>query len=166
MAPVNKNPALTIEEARILFTYDPVAGTLRCNVTEGRRFKGTLYDPAGTVHVDDFNYAVTRLCWFLYYGVWPIDLVDHRDRDNRNNTIDNLREATHSQNQHNKIQIGATGYPGVTWRNRATNPYLTKIRINGKRINLGSFPTAEAAAEAYKQAKQKYHGEFTPEELR
>lgn len=165
MAELVKNPPLTLERAQELFEYDPGTGDLICSTNEGRRVKGIVYNPAGTVHVDGFNYQVTRICWLLYYGEWPSGLVDHRNRHEHDNKIGNLREATHRQNQQNKIQIGKSGYPGVTWRNRAKNPWLAKIRVDGRRINLGCFPTAEAAAEAYAEAKRKYHGEFSPEEL-
>lgn len=161
MAHLKTNPDLNLEDARRLFIYNPKTGDLICNTDEGRRIKGLVYNPARTVLVDGFNYQVTRLCWFLYYGSWPKQLVDHKDRNESNNRIDNLREATHQQNQQNKIQLGATGYPGVTKRNRA-KPYLAKIRVDGARINLGSFYTAEEAFEAYKTAKRKYHGDFSP----
>lgn len=164
MAYVERNPRMTLAQAQELFEYNPLTGELICRSSEGRRVQGTVYKADGTVIVDGFNYAVTRVCWFLYHKKWPEELVDHEDRDPANNRINNLREATYQQNQHNKLQIGATGFPGVTKRNRA-KPYLAKIRIGGVRINLGSFYTAEEAAEAYRQAKQKYHGEFTPKEL-
>lgn len=165
MAPIYKNPPLNLERARSLFKYDSITGRLVCIKSEGRRRAGFTYKNYGTILVDGVHYKIHRLIWFIEKGEWPKELLDHKDRNHKHNKLGNLREATYSQNQYNKIQVGATGYPGVTKRNRP-KPYLAKIRVEGKRINLGSFYTAEEAAEAYRQAKAKYHGEFSPLEPR
>jgi len=148
---------ITAERVRELFTYDPQDGILI-------RVKSNRYDMLGIitgvkVYIDRQHYDTARIIWLHYYGKHPMFLVDHINRDHRDNRIDNLRDATPTQNQYNKVQPNIHGYKGVTWRDRKS-PWLAKIRVNGVRINLGSFATKEEAAKAYEEACLKYHGEY------
>jgi hypothetical protein len=103
--------------------------------------------------------------WILesFYGVsiGGCD-VDHINRDKLDNRKENLRVVKRKENQCNKgIQINNTsGYKGVDWVKKA-GKWRAKIRV-GKRhqIHLGYFDAIEDAAAAYKEAQQKYHGEF------
>ncbi len=47
-----------------------------------------------------------------------------------------------------------SGYRGVAWNKSGGKhrKYVAYMRVNGERIHLGSFPTAEAASEAYEEA--------------
>lgn len=99
------------------------------------------------------TYLMHRLAWFYVKGVWPTKLIDHKDCINYHNWFDNLREATHQENNRNKAvtKSNTSGYKGV-------NPGK-----NGKfraYICLGSFNTKEEAHEAYRQAALKLHGDF------
>ena len=48
------------------------------------------------------TYAVHIIIWILHNGPVPLGFdVDHKDTNNQNNKISNLRLATHGQNQHN-----------------------------------------------------------------
>lgn len=87
--------------------------------------------------------------------------VDHRDGDGLNNRRANLREATRSQNQHNRrIRTDiSSGFKGVYWNKRGQK-WRAFIRINGKEKHLGYFTTPEEAHAAYCAASDKYHGEF------
>lgn len=87
--------------------------------------------------------------------------VDHKDRNGLNNQKENLRYATHSQNNMNKgLQFNNTsGFKGVSWNNRL-GKYHAYIHINRKRIHLGFFTNKIDAALAYNSAAPKYHGEF------
>ena len=46
----------------------------------------------------------------------------------------------------------ATGVTGVTFS--LSNMYQVRIRIKGKRYDLGSYPTIEEAEEVYKRARR------------
>jgi hypothetical protein len=91
------------------------------------------------------------------------ELVDHVDGNGINNTRQNLRKATNSQNLINRKNLSNTsGYKGVSYdRGHYRNkPWRAQIKINYKSKTLGYFSTPEEAADAYKVASINYFGEF------
>ena len=66
--------------------------------------------------------------------------VDHRDGDRTNNHFENLRCATHSENNRNKSKRAnaTSAYYGVCWHKNA-GKWNAQIQIEGKRRNLGYF---------------------------
>jgi len=85
--------------------------------------------------------------------------VDHINGNRLDNRKENLRLATHAQNQRNrtKSRNNKTGYKGVY---RIRNRWQASITVDGKRIRLGAFGTPEDAARSYDAAAREYHGEF------
>lgn len=92
----------------------------------------------------------------------PVGLqVDHEDGNGLNNTRDNLRLATSSQNQHNKGlgHNNKSGYKGVSF-DKQYQKWSADIYINYKRIKLGRFDTKEEAAKVYAEASERHHKDF------
>lgn len=92
----------------------------------------------------------------------PCDLqVDHIDGNSLNNRRSNLRLCTQLQNNQNapKNKRNTSGYKGVHW-NIGEKKWVAHIRVNQKKVRLGSFGNVEDAAKAYAEASRKYHGEF------
>ena len=87
--------------------------------------------------------------------------VDHTDGDGLNNTRENLRIATNSQNQMNRaVRGGGTSkFKGVTWHT-ARSKWAAQIHVNKKHIHLGLFTNEEEAARAYDRAAIEQFGEF------
>jgi hypothetical protein len=87
--------------------------------------------------------------------------VDHINVNPLDNRRENLRIATHTQNQCNKTKYSnnTSGFKGVSFHKKAQK-FNARISIDGKRKHIGLFATAAAAHEAYKKAAVKYHGEF------
>lgn len=87
--------------------------------------------------------------------------VDHKDLDGLNNTRDNLREATHSQNQANKSKYknNKSGYKGVHW-SKVSNKWTSQLRHNNVIYYLGIFDDIEDARKAYQNKAKELHKEF------
>lgn len=89
------------------------------------------------------------------------ELTDHINGNGLDNRRENLRVATHSQNQMNKSAKRGTkaGLKGVS-HDKKWNKWIAVIIYNRKRIQLGRFDTPEEAHEAYKAKAIELHGEF------
>ena len=130
-------------------------------------------DLAGTVRndgrcqigINGKKYKAHRLIFLYHYGYLP-KFLDHIDRNPSNNSIDNLREATKSQNQWNRRSVESyngkltsSGFKGVVFR-KQSQKWQAQIQINGERKYLGIFDSEIDAAEAYNAAAIELHGEF------
>ena len=95
------------------------------------------------------GYLTHRLLWFLYYGYFPENQVDHIDGDRLNNSIKNLREVSNSCNLQNQKERSdnTSGFTGVSL-NKKAKKYLTQIVIRNKYIYLGYYITSLEAAYA------------------
>lgn len=89
----------------------------------------------------------------------PLGSIDHIDRDGLNNCRSNLRIATNAENGWNRgrQRNNKSGFKGVhlhKGRWRAT------IMANGVKHDLGYFDDPAVAAEAYRRAAGRLHGQF------
>jgi hypothetical protein len=88
-------------------------------------------------------------------------IVDHRNGDVLDNRRCNLRNATLEQNGWNSTQrVNSKTQMKGAWQHSG-GAFRSEIVVNGQRINLGSFKTAEMAAIAYEAASKVAHREFS-----
>src|SRR6218665_646569 len=74
--------------------------------------------------------------------------IDHIDRNPYNNTRENLRAATRSENLRNS-KTRSNNSVGLKGVRRKGNKYEAHISLNGKYVHLGTFSSPEEAHEAY-----------------
>jgi hypothetical protein len=160
----------TQQELRRLFTYDPRTGLLYWRIASGRQPAGAIAGcraPDGRilVSVDGRLQKAHRVIWKMMTGKEPPHLIDHRDRNGCNNRWSNLRKATKSQNNMNSDTIprhNTSGIRGVSFFSR-TGRYRATIKKDGVSHHLGYFDSPEAAAQAYRAAALRLHGEWVPQ---
>lgn len=89
-------------------------------------------------------YKAHRLAWYLHYGEWPKNVIDHINGIKNDNRINNLRDVTNQQNQLNK-KIHREKTVKYYHYNKPTNSYYVMKRINSKMTYFGCFKTEELA---------------------
>ena len=127
-------------------------------------------DVAGTINklgyrrieINSKAYGAHRLIWIMHNGDIETGLqIDHINQIKTDNRIENLRLATHSQNQSNrpKQKDNKSGFKGVSWK-RQHKKWVAQINHNNKKIHIGYFDTPELAHAAYIAATIKLQGEY------
>ena len=88
-------------------------------------------------------------------------ILDHKNKNGLDNQKENLRLCTHNQNKQNSKmrRHNKSGFRGVHYSKR-DKLFYSRIGIDGKRLWIGCFKTAKAAALAYDKYAIKHHGEF------
>lgn len=89
-------------------------------------------------------------------------IVDHIDRNKQNNTVLNLRYATHSQNFMNKDKTSKTTssqYKGVSF-DKKSKKFKAYITVDKKVTHIGFFNTEEEAAIAYNEKASELYQDF------
>jgi len=88
-------------------------------------------------------------------------VVDHKDMNGLNNTKENLRVCTRSQNAMNKkSQTGSfSKYKGVSYHKR-NKKFQAEITINSKKKHIGYYHKDVDAAIAYDNKAIEFFGEF------
>lgn len=87
--------------------------------------------------------------------------VDHIDHNRSNNSLTNLRWATHGENGKNKkLSIkNKSGYPGIQF-NTYFDKWTATIGHNNKLLFLGKFETKEQAIKARQNKEVELFGSF------
>lgn len=150
-----------------LLRYDPETGFLHWREDRRRCKSGSV---AGNIHkgsgyirveVDGKGMSAHRVAWFLHHGQWPVDQIDHINKDKTDNRIENLREATNGQNRANTRSSSKHGLKGVAFKPWLKDrPWEARITASKRVLSLGCYPTKEEAHKAYCDAAKRLHGEF------
>lgn len=103
---------------------------------------------------------VHRLVALAFLGVDESAQVDHRDGIDEGDGLRNLRPSSPGQNNQNqgRRRDNTSGFKGVF--RLPSGRFHAYINASRKRHSLGTFETAQEAAEARWAAAQKFHGEF------
>jgi len=136
---------LTATELRERLQYDPNTG--RWIWLKSTR-SGWVGRPAGSldakgywcIKIDGQSYKASRLAYLYMIGEWPEGEMDHIDRQSWNDCWTNLRPATRSENNLNRVLIGTSGHYGIRKHN-----YNDSWVVEIKRVYVGSYKTLDEA---------------------
>lgn len=111
------------------------------------------------VTISGQKYPAHRIIWKMVHGADPLT-IDHIDGDKTNNRLENLRNVSDLENQHNrKLNANnSSGVSGVRWV-EARRRWISRIRSGGRLVVLGSFVSKDDAISARKMAERSlnYH---------
>jgi hypothetical protein len=155
---------LTAERVRELLDYDPATGVFVWKVKRGNNGR-RAGEVAGSVRVDGYLaigvdryiYTAHRLAWLYIHGEWPGKDLDHVNGIKTDNRLANVRLATHSQNMCNQRVAQKNNKAGLLGVSPHHKKWQATIGVNGVKLRLGRFDTAQEAHEAYLSAKRKHH---------
>ena len=132
--------------------YDPTTGIFIWKVNRRRLAKaGSI---AGSINgsgyrqisVDGKLYLAHRLAWFYCFQEWPENIIDHINSIKDDNTLDNLQDITQSMNiRKANSKVGPSGFKNVR---KICDRYQAYIKVAGKTVHIGMFPSGEEAAKA------------------
>lgn len=151
-----------IEKLIELIEYDRDTGVFLWKYSVGRCKAGS---EAGSLHGKGYvriqafgkNILAHRLAWLFVHGALPSGQIDHINGIKSDNRIINLRNVTatiNSQNMHRSRVTSKSGFLGVESHR---GKWRARIRVNGKKVSLGTMATPQEAHAAYIEAKRHLH---------
>jgi hypothetical protein len=156
--PKYKNSGLT--HARLLeaLRYDLGAGRFYWNARNGKR---AGYDQGSyrRITLDGVQYYEHCLAWFFVKRTWPVNRIDHVDTNKRNNSFENLREASDAQNAANRPPMKRALPKGV----HQTTPGRFRARAmkDGVAYNSATVSSMQEAQEHYRRISEQLFGSFS-----
>lgn len=108
-------------------------------------------------------WQVHRFVYAMHHKVElsPDVEIDHKNTNALDNSVNNLRLATHSDNAKNVAfrSDNTSGFKGVNW-SKTGNYWWGEVVHDKKRYRIRGCPTAEKCHELLCELREKLHGEF------
>lgn len=120
-------------------------GAKKGTITKGCLDKSTGYL---CVCVCGIQVYAHRLAWFLTHGSWPLQTIDHINRDRTDNRMENLRDVSYSVNNSNMgiSRCNTSGLKNISWHAKSKK-WMGQIKKNNNYYYLGLFESKEKAEE-------------------
>ena len=166
--------SISISELHKLFTCDAAAGVIYHKERARSEFQSDRIHkawntrcagkPAGYIaqgyqrcRIGEKKVMVHRIIWAMTHGAWPLADIDHIDRNPLNNSLSNLRDVDHGQNQKNMSvrKSNSVGVSGVTWCNQRQR-WRASIGLNGRAKSLGVYREVKDAISARRKAEYDF----------
>lgn len=149
-----------------LFDYREDGKLVRKKITSNRTKIGDIVGSNNgngylRVCVNNKYHHVHRIVFMWHYGYLPKE-IDHKNGNRSDNRIENLREATHSQNGKNLSvrKNNNIGVNGIRW-DKSRNKWYVSIGLNNKKKYLGRYFVLEDAINARKVAELQFYKQWS-----
>jgi hypothetical protein len=112
------------------------------------------------VNIDYKTTLVHQVIFLMHYGYVP-KYIDHINGIRTDNRIENLREATCSQNGCNQKRSvrNTSGCKNVSW-NKSRKKWVVRIIYGNRKLKQWYVDDFEFAELLAAKAREKFHGEF------
>ena len=156
---------LEISELLVNFDFDEISGKLTWKVSNSNRVKvgdePSYINNSGyrQVRVGGKLILVHRILFLLYHGYLP-KYIDHKNGNRLDNSKENLRESTSSQNNSNKAGVSASSTLKGVYKCKGRKTWQAEVRFEGERRYKGSFKSEEAAHIWYIENAKDLQGDF------
>jgi hypothetical protein len=100
------------------------------------------------------------IVWALVNGHWPVEELDHINRDHTDDRIENLREATRSQQNGNRWMPNNTSGTRAVSFDKRKKKWRVRIAVNGKRKRYGMFGSLEEATGVSDKVGRELYGNY------
>jgi hypothetical protein len=160
---------VTAELVRQFLQYDPESGIFtwikRPNaMVAAGDIAGTCHKGALTmIGLRGRKYPAARLAFLWMTGRWPVEEVDHIDRNPLNDRWANLREASRQQNAANRMVPRKSGLPRGVYPSNKSGRFYAMITIGRECVYLGTFDTPDEAHKAFMERARATNGDFVPD---
>ena len=154
----------SLERVRELLRYCPTTGklfwkTYRNSQARAGQEAGHISKQEGyrVIGLDRKLMQAHRIIWFIHYGQWPQNQIDHINHDRTDNRISNLREVSQIENLHNKSKCrnNSSGHTGVYLT--PEGKWKARICVRSKMLNLGTFADFSKAVSVRKAAEVQHN---------
>lgn len=156
---------ITQKELLELFDYND--GNLYWKVNRGyhktKGLKAGTIDYKGYIQISIGRgrlFKAHKLIYLFHTGINPTQ-IDHINGKRDDNRIENLREATNNNQQHNRgvRKDSKSGIKGILFR-EDRNKWTGYVGYNSKRHYIKMYDTKEEAINEVQKLRAKLHGEF------
>lgn len=113
------------------------------------------------IKINGQTFKAHRIAWMMETGSDPLQQIDHKNGIRHDNRWCNLRDVTRSVNLQNLRGARSDSATGLLGAWPCVGGFTAQINVNGKRLRLGTFSTAEQAHAAYLDAKRQHHAGCT-----
>lgn len=156
---------LTAAHLKELLHYNRRTGVFTWRRRQGRAAPGHIAGATRSgggleITIDGKHHRTARLACLYVTGAWPVGEMRRRNGDLFDDRWKNLLDKPLSASAMTK----AVGQPNSLRRRGVTisrpGKFRARVGVNGARIHIGYFATADAAFEARQRAAVRLHGEF------